>query len=154
VQSISHQLHSSQLEYLGIVAAVKSLCRDVTLRQNVEIDFTHEDIPKPLSHELSLCLFRVLQEALHNAVKHSKVRHFEVKLGCSANQLHLTVSDRGTGFDIERATDRGGLGLISMQERVRLVNGTIAIESKPMGGTTIHVCVPFYSENAAQRAAG
>jgi signal transduction histidine kinase len=154
VQSISHQLHSSQLEYLGIVAAVKSLCHDVTLRQNVEIDFTHDDIPKPLSHDLSLCLFRVLQEALHNAVKHSKVRHFEVKLGCSANQLHLTVSDRGTGFDIARATNRGGLGLISMQERVRLVNGTIAIESKPMGGTTIHVRVPFDSEYAAQRATG
>ncbi len=83
-----------------------------------------------------------------------RCEHFEVKLGCSANQLHLTVSDRGTGFDIERATNRGGLGLISMQERVRLVNGTIAIESKPMGGTTIHVRVPFDSEYGAQRAAG
>ena len=154
VQSISHQLHYSQLEHLGIVAAVKSFCRDVTLRQKVEIDFTHDDIPRTLPQEIALCLFRVLQEALHNAVKHSNVRHFEVRLGCSANELHLIVSDRGTGFEIERATNKGGLGLISMQERVRLVNGTIAIESKPMGGTTIHVRVPFDLACALQRATG
>jgi len=154
VQSISHQLHSSQLEHLGIVSAVKSFCRDTAARQNVEIDLTHDNIPEPVSQDVSLCLFRVLQEALHNAVKHSKVRHIEVSLGCSGDHLRLTVSDRGIGFDMERATNNGGLGLISMQERARIVNGAIAIESRPMGGTTIHVLVPFKSEQSSQQAAG
>jgi PAS domain S-box-containing protein len=122
-------------------------------RQKVEIDFTQDEIPKSVPPEVSLCLFRVLQEALHNAAKHSHVRHFEVRLGCSANQLHLTVSDRGTGFDVERATNKGGLGLTSMRERVRLVNGTIAIDSKPMGGTSVQVRVPLESEENSQRAA-
>jgi PAS domain S-box-containing protein len=154
VQLISHQLHSSQLEYLGVIAAMNSFCSEFAERQKVEVDFTHDDIPTAVSHDVSLCLVRVLQEALHNAVKHSNVRHFEVGLSCSENQLHLMVSDRGKGFDLETAINKGGLGLINMRERVRLVNGTIVIESKPMGGTTIHVRVPLGPEPAAQRAAG
>jgi signal transduction histidine kinase len=153
VQSISHQLHPPQLEYLGVVAAMKSFCREFGARQKVEIDFETDDIPPVVSHEVSLCLFRILQEALHNAAKHSGVRHFEVRLSCSSNQLHLTVSDRGAGFDAE-SPNKAGLGLISMRERVRLVNGTIVIESKPMGGTTIHVRVPLGSEQVSLRAAG
>jgi PAS domain S-box-containing protein len=154
VQSISHQLHSPQLEYLGIVAAMKTFCREFAARQSVELDFKHEEIPQPVSHEVSLCLFRILQEALHNAIKHSNSRHYDVRLEYSANQLHLIVSDRGTGFDPEAATRKGGLGLVNMSERARLVRGTIQIDSKPMGGTTIHVRVPFMSEHGAQRAAG
>jgi PAS domain S-box-containing protein len=154
VQSISHQLHSSQLEYLGIVAAMRSFCREVAARQKVAIDFINDEIPKSVSREISLCLFRVLQEALHNAAKHSKSRHFEVELGCSANQLHLTVSDKGTGFDTETAMNKGGLGLISMRERVRLMNGTLLIESKPSGGTVIHARVPFGPDQILERAAG
>jgi PAS domain S-box-containing protein len=151
VQSISHQLHSPQLEYMGVVAAMKSFCRDFGARLKVEIDFTNDEIPQLVSHEVSLCLFRILQESLHNAAKHSGVRYFEVRLNSSSSELHLTVSDRGAGFDAESPMSKGGLGLISMRERVRLVSGTIVIESKPMGGTTIHVRVPFGS---AQRLAG
>jgi PAS domain S-box-containing protein len=151
VQSISHQLHSPQLEYMGVVAAMKSFCRDFGARLKVEIDFTNDEIPQLVSHEVSLCLFRILQELLHNAAKHSGVRYFEVRLNSSSSELHLTVSDRGAGFDAESPMSKGGLGLISMRERVRLVSGTIVIESKPMGGTTIHVRVPFGS---AQRLAG
>jgi PAS domain S-box-containing protein len=154
VQSISHQLHSPQLEYLGIVAAMKSFCRDFGARQKVEIDFTNDEIPQLVSHEVSLCLFRIMQEALHNAAKHSGVHHFVVRLNSSSRDLHLTVSDRGAGFDVEWAINKGGLGLISMRERVRLVSGTIVIESKPTGGTTIHVRVPFGSEHDSERAAG
>ena len=153
VQSISHQLHSPQLEILGIVGATRSFCREFAARQKVSIDFTHDDIPRDVPHDVSLCLFRVLQEALHNAVKHSNVRDYKVRLGCSATEFHLTVSDRGIGFDAKTAMNGGGLGLVSMRERVRLVNGTIVIDSKPMGGTTIHVRVPF-SEQGSQRAAG
>lgn len=153
VQSISRQLHSPQLEYLGIVAATKGLCRDFATRNSIEIDFAHGDIPHPLAPDIALCLFRVLQEALHNAAKHSKVRHVNVRLSFSDNQLHLVVSDSGAGFDVEAGKHKGGLGLISMQERVRVVDGTIQIRSKPMGGTTVDVRVPFHSVIEPQRAA-
>lgn len=154
VQSISHQLHSSQLEYLGVVAAMDSFCCELAERQNLVIDFKHDDLPKPLSSEVSLCLFRILQEALHNAARHSNTRRFEVKLGCSLHQAHLMVSDQGSGFDVEAATNKGGLGLISMRERIRLVGGTIVIDSKPMAGTTVNVCVPLESDLRSQRAVG
>jgi PAS domain S-box-containing protein len=154
VQSISYHLHSPQLEYLGIVAAMRGFCREFAARHSTEINFTNDEIPSPISREISLCLYRVLQEALHNAVQHSKVKHFEVRLGCSANQIELTVSDRGAGFDMEEATRQGGLGLISMRERVRLVNGGILIDSKPMSGTRIHVHVPIGSAEISERAIG
>jgi len=152
VQSISHQLHSPQLEYLGIVAAIRSFCREFSTRTNVEINFTTENVPNHVSHDASLCLFRIVQEALQNATKHSQVRHFEVALSFFGNHLHLTVSDHGIGFDADEPSAQTGLGLISMRERVRLVNGTITIESKRMGGTSIHVRVPIESEYASQRA--
>jgi len=151
VQSVSHQLHSSQLEILGIVSGMRSFCREFAARQKVEVDFTSGKIPNAVSNEIALCLFRILQEALHNAVKHSHVRHFEVKLDCSENQLQLTIVDRGTGFDSETIAKGTGLGLVSMRERVRLANGTIVIDSKPMGGTTIHVRVPCGSESFSQQ---
>src|SRR5262249_21307497 len=152
VQSISHQLHSPQLEVLGIAAAMRSFCTEFASRHKVRIDFTHEDIPSGVPREISLCLFRVLQEALHNAVKHSNARHCQVRLRCSENQLQLTISDRGTGFDTRTATSKGGLGLISMRERVRLVNGRFVIESKPMAGTTVDVRVPLGAGHVCLRA--
>jgi PAS domain S-box-containing protein len=149
VQSISHALHSPQLEYLGIVAAMKSFCNEFGARQALHIDFSSRDIPF-IPHDVSLCLFRVLQEALHNAAKHSQSRNFEVRLDNSANQVQLTVSDHGIGFDVERETHKGGLGLTSMRERVRLVGGRIEIQSKPMAGTTIRVHVPVDSQEFLQ----
>jgi signal transduction histidine kinase len=99
--------------------------------------------------------FRVLQEALHNAAKHSGVTRIEVQLREDSGEIHLVISDLGRGFDWETAVHLGrGLGLTSMQERVRLVNGTIEIQSKPMRGTTVHVRVPFGSEKFSERAVG
>jgi PAS domain S-box-containing protein len=150
--SMGYELHSSNLEYLGIVAATGSFCREFAARQTVKIAFSHDYIPQAVSREVSLCLFRILQEALHNAAQHSKAKYFEVKLGCSGNQLQLTVTDQGIGFDAELAMIKGGLGLISMGERVRLVNGTIAIESKLTRGTTIRVRVPLRLEHSSEHA--
>jgi len=132
---------------------MKTFCREFGARQKAEVDFTNDEIPQLVSHDVSLCLLRILQEALHNAAKHSGVRHFVVRLNSSSSELHFTVSDRGAGFDAESAMNKGGLGLISMRERVRLVGGTITIESKPMGGTTIQVRVPLESEHGSQRVA-
>jgi PAS domain S-box-containing protein len=154
VQSLSHELHSSKLEYLGIVGAAKSFCQEFSELQKVEIDFQSHDLPTALPTELSLSLFRVLQEALRNATKHSGVKRFEVSLWGSTGEIHLTVSDLGAGFDAEAAMKSTGLGLTSMQERLRLVGGELSINSQPKGGTTIHARVPFDSSSDSARAAG
>jgi PAS domain S-box-containing protein len=154
VQALSHELHASKLEYLGAIGGMQSWCKEFGERQKMEIEFKSTDAPKSVSPEIALCLFRVLQEALHNAAKHSGVKRIEVQLREDSGEIHLVVSDLGIGFDLETAMHGRGLGLTSMQERVRLVNGTIEIQSKPMGGTSIHVRVPFGSEHASQRAAG
>jgi PAS domain S-box-containing protein len=154
IQTLSHELHSAKLEYLGIAAAIKGFCREFGKQQKAEIDFKSHDLPSTLSPEISLCLFRVAQEALHNSVKHSGVRHFEVELWGTPDEIHLTVSDSGAGFDSERAKESRGLGLISMEERLKFLKGTFAIESQPKRGTTIHACVPLGSSSDSTRAAG
>jgi PAS domain S-box-containing protein len=154
VQTLSHELHSAKLEYLGLAAAMRGFCREFGEQQNVEIGFTSHDLPLPLSPDISLCLFRVLQEALHNSAKHSGVRHFEVRLWGTSDEIHLTVRDSGAGFDSEAAKESRGLGLISMEERLKLVKGTFSIESQPSRGTTIHARVPLSSGSGSMRAAG
>jgi PAS domain S-box-containing protein len=153
VQALSHELHSSKLEYLGAVAGIKSWCREFGERQRMEIEFK-SDVASVLPLEVGVCLFRVLQEALHNAVKYSGAKRVEVQLAEHSNQVHLIVRDSGKGFDIEVARQGRGLGLTSMQERVRLLNGSVEIQSKLSAGTTIHVGVPFQSKERDQRAAG
>jgi PAS domain S-box-containing protein len=153
VQGLSHELHSSKLEYLGVVAGMESWCKEFGEQQKMQIDFG-SDVSGPLPFEIGLALFRVLQEALHNAVKHSGVKRVEVQVAEQPNKVRLLVRDSGRGFDMEAVKRGSGLGLLSMQERVRLVNGAISFESKPRGGTTIRVRVPFTSEHAARRAAG
>jgi signal transduction histidine kinase len=150
VQAMSHDLHSSKLEYLGVVAGMKSWCKEFAERQRMEIDFK-SDVPTAVPLEIGLSLFRVLQEALHNAIKHSGVKRIEVQLREDSGDIHLIVRDSGKGFDVEAALQGKGLGLTSMRERVRLLNGTISIESKLMGGTTIHVRVPFGSKQSSHR---
>ena len=142
IQAMSHRLHSSKLDYLGLESASAGFCREVSERQHVEIDFHSENVPKNLSKEISLCLFRVLQEALQNALKHSGSRHFQVSLQGGANGLELTVQDSGAGFDLVRAIGRHGIGLASMQERLKLVDGQLFIDSRAEHGTTIHARVP------------
>jgi PAS domain S-box-containing protein len=152
VQALSHDLHSSQVEYLGAVAGMKGWCKEFGDRQGMQIDCRH-DVRSTLPTEIGLCLFRVLQEALHNAAKHSGVKRIEVQLREEPGEIHLIVSDSGRGFDVEAVKQGKGLGLTSMRERVRLVDGTFVIDSKSMGGTTIHVRVPLDSERASQRVA-
>jgi PAS domain S-box-containing protein len=154
IQALSHHLHSSKLEYLGIVAAASSFCKELSEQQKVEIDFIHAGIPDSLPKEISLCLFRVLQEALQNAVKHSGERHFKVELSRTSAQIQLTVNDVGVGFDPQDAINRRGLGLISMRERLRLMNGEMFIKSELGHGTTINACVPLREEAHCARAAG
>jgi PAS domain S-box-containing protein len=154
VQALSHRLHSPKLELLGLAAAAASSCREISHRHGVEIDFHSENIPKELPRGISLCLFRVLQEALQNATKHSGSRQFQVSLKGGANEIELTVHDSGAGFEPEEATKGRGLGLTSMQERLKLVNGQLSIDSKPQRGTTIHARVPLNPRMKSASAVG
>jgi PAS domain S-box-containing protein len=154
IQALSHELHSSKLDYLGVAGGMKSWCNEFGERRGMEIEFKSSGLMKSLAPEISLCLFRVLQEALHNAAKHSGVTRVDVQLWEESGEIQLIVSDSGIGFDVAATMQDRGLGVTSMQERVRLVGGTIAIDSKPLGGTTVHVRVPFAAERSSQVTAG
>jgi PAS domain S-box-containing protein len=143
IQALSHRLHSSKLEYLGLGAAAEGFCKELSAGQNVEIDFHSRVIPKNVPQEISLCIFRVLQEALQNAVKYSGARRFEVSLAAALNEIELTVHDSGIGFEPEKAIGGHGLGLTSMKERLKMVDGYLSIDSKPQSGTTIYARVPL-----------
>src|SRR5215813_7905000 len=137
-----HDLHSSKLEYLGVVAGMKSWCREVADRHKIAVEFK-SNFSGNLPLDVGLPLFRVLQQAVNNAIKHSGEKRVEVQLREDSGEIHLIVHDSGKGFDVETAMRGKGLGLTSMRERVRLVNGTIAVESWPMSGTNIDVRVPL-----------
>ncbi len=152
VQNLSHELHSSKLDYLGVAPAMRSWCKEFGQKQNLEIDFESNHVPNSVPPEVALSLFRVLQEALHNAAKHSGVKHFNVQLRANLEEINLTVNDLGVGFDTEATVQGQGLGLISMRERLRLVNGDLTIESQPKCGTTIYARVPFFKGESAASA--
>ena len=133
---------------------MKGLCHEFGAQQNVKTDFKSHNVPSSLSPDISLCLFRVLQESLRNSVKHSGARHFKVELWGTPNEIHLEVSDPGSGFDTKAAKESQGLGLVSMEERLKLVKGTFSVESQPNRGTTIHAYVPLSLESDSLRAAG
>ena len=153
VQSLSHQLHYSKLDYLGLVNALKAFCRESAQQYDVSIDFRDENVPKKLPNNVALCLFRVAQEALHNAVKYSGIKEFAVEVRATANEVQLMVRDDGAGFDVEEAKKTSGLGLLSMHERVHLVRGRFSIQSRPGEGTTIVATVPV-SASAPSAATG
>jgi PAS domain S-box-containing protein len=152
IQTLSHELHSTKLEYLGAVAAMRDLCRELGEQTKVRIDFKSQDLPNPIPPNISLCLFRVLQESLRNALKHSGSPQVNVHLRGTPEEIHLMVSDRGVGFDSGAAKASPGLGLISMEERVKLLKGSFSIESEPRQGTTIHASVPVSSGNDSMGA--
>ena len=152
LQTLSHELHSSKLEILGITAATRSFCQEFGEQHNLEIDFKTHDLPGDLPHDVSLGLFRVLQEALHNSAKHSGVRRVEVVLQGTSQQIHLSVSDAGRGFDGEAAKHSRGLGLVSMEERIKILHGTFSIDSRANNGTTVRASVPFNVRTASMAA--
>jgi PAS domain S-box-containing protein len=145
VRALSHRLHSSKLELVGLVATMKSFSHELAEQRDVQIDFTHDGVFDDVPEPVSLCLFRVLQEGLTNAIKHSGASQFEARLERGPDELHLAIRDSGVGFDPSTAMYNEGIGLISMRERVSLVKGSMSITSKPQGGTEIIVRVPLTS---------
>lgn len=152
IQALSHRLHSPKLELLGLAAAASSFCKELSHRQTFEIDFHSEDIPKHLPEDISLTLYRVLQEALQNAVKYSGSQHFRVSLTRASNEIELTVQDEGVGFEPDEAIKGNGLGLASMKERMKLVDGELSVDSQLQHGTSIRARVPFHSKQKATGA--
>ena len=143
INRIAYQLHPSKLDTLGLVPALRGLCNEVSTHHPVQVEFINRDIPESLSKDIALCIFRIVQEALSNVIKHSGAREARVKLIGSYQAIRLSIADPGTGFEIDLVRKRGGLGLISMQERLRLVGGEISIKSRPLYGTEINVQIPL-----------
>ena len=143
VQSLSHELHSARLDYLGIVAAIRGFCYEFSKQHEARIEFRDSDVPAELPKEVTLCLFRVTQEALHNAAKYSGTSQYLVELTATAEEIQLVVSDSGRGFNLDAVSENRGLGLVSMQERVHLVHGRLHVESEPGKGTRILAVVPL-----------
>jgi signal transduction histidine kinase len=152
VKTLAHELYSPRLEYLDVARVMSSFCKDFGQKKRVEIDFTSAGLPRVVRQDISLCLFRVLQEALHNGVQHSGVRNFDVQLNGTSDQIQLSVSDSGVGVKPETLGKAGGLGFNRMKERLKLVKGTLSIDSQPKRGTTIHARVPLGGDS--MRVAG
>ena len=142
VSRLSHQLHSSELEYLGLTFAVKSLCREFLEKSHLAIECSCSGVPDELDGTIALGCLRVIQEALHNAVKHSRATDVQVELIGTADFVSLTVSDNGVGFDPGSSGAGPGLGLISMRERMHLLGGDFMISSSPGQGTRITARAP------------
>jgi PAS domain S-box-containing protein len=143
VSRLSHGLHSSVLEYLGLAAAVNSHCRECSEQLRIPIQCDCDKGNSKLDSVMALAVLRVVQEAIHNAVKHSQAQAIQVRLSCSGQDLNLEISDDGVGFDVEAARLAEGLGLISMRERIHLVGGQFNIVSRPGKGTRITARVPI-----------
>jgi signal transduction histidine kinase len=145
VHRLSHRLHSSTLDYLGLVPAVQKLAGEFSAHHGVSIDFTHEPLPASLPSEVAVCLFRVTEASLANIAKHSQARSARIHVHGTPEGIHLTVEDDGIGFEVMGLTGKGGLGFVSMQERLRVFRGTVRVDSAPSRGTRIDVWVPSRS---------
>jgi PAS domain S-box-containing protein len=146
VRQISHRLHPSILEDLGLTAALQELCEELSAREGIEIVFEQEAVPKALPVEIASCLYRVSQAALHNVIKHSRANQAQLKVSGSPEGIQLRIHDTGVGFDSESASPQNGLGIVSMKERVLLVQGEFSICSRPGQGTTVEIFVPLSRE--------
>jgi PAS domain S-box-containing protein len=142
IHNLSHRLRPSLLDLLGPVASIERLCRELSDRHNLEIQFVHHSIPEQIPKDVTLCLYRITQEALRNVVKHSAAAEAEVELLGHGDRIELSITDCGVGFSPESAQRTPGLGLITMQERLRLVGGQLSVESEPSHGTRIRVRIP------------
>lgn len=143
VQALAYELRPYRVEYLGLAPVMKSICGRFSTQHDVEIDFKCHGLPSALPLETSISLIRVLQEALHNAAQHSGAHYIVVELFGMSEAIHLAIHDAGVGFNPQAAIRGSGLGLVSMQERMKLVNGHFSVRSQPGEGATVHAYVPL-----------
>jgi signal transduction histidine kinase len=146
IQGLSHRCHPSKVDYIGLPAAAGSLCEELSAQHHIAVHYVAEGIPADLPHDIALTFFRVLQEALSNAMKHSGARRCFVSLRGTPDEVRLDITDDGCGFDVTSAPRNHGLGLVSMHERLNLVNGEIAVESGAGNGTRVRIRAPLRRE--------
>ena len=152
VSSLAYGLHPAKLYALGLVAAIRTLCDQASQSPGLHIAFTHGPLPLLVDPNVSLCLYRIAQEALHNVVRHSRARDASVSLMGDQQHIALQIADSGVGFDPEHAPYRG-LGLVSMRERVAFLRGQLAIDAAPGRGTQVAVHIPLAAPAAESAAA-
>jgi PAS domain S-box-containing protein len=146
VRQLSHQLHPTILEDLGLTAALAELCDEFSAREGIQVEFEEEAVPKALPVDMASCLYRVVQEALHNVSKHAQASHVRLKVSGGPEGIHLSIHDRGVGFDSKVGPSLHGLGIVSMKERVELMHGEFSIHSQPGRGTEVRIFVPLSKE--------
>jgi PAS domain S-box-containing protein len=142
VHRLSHQLHSSKLQHVGLGPALMGLCEEISEKYGIRVEFTDCGVPSQMPKDVALCLFRVAQEALSNVVKHSGAKQAQVELCNTNNEIRLQIVDAGPGFDVAVSNASVGIGLVGMRERLRLVGGRLSVQSAPTRGTEILAEVP------------
>ena len=155
IRQVSHDLHPGVLEHLGLGPAVRRHCLQVAeQQQQLDLDFAADPDLGDIPPDVAICLYRIVQEGLRNIVNHAAASKARVVLSRAADRVQLTISDGGRGFDPSATLARGGLGLMSIEERARLVGGTLTVTSARGRGTTLHVQVPLAATPHASAAAG
>ena len=150
LRDLSHRLHPGHLRLVGLTAALGELQREQSTSQ-VSVAFSHENVPATLSPDVMLCLYRVAQEAVSNAVKHGRAQHVSLYVRGTPGGVVMTVSDDGVGFDVRAA--RRGLGLLSMGERVEQLGGILRLRSECGRGTQVEVTVPCSASGTVEAQA-
>ena len=150
VHKVAYRLHPAKLDQLGLPIAARSWCRDVTQQSGVAVEFTSSAVPADIPRDVALCLYRILQEALRNVLRHSGATTARVELTGTGEALQLVVSDSGRGFDPSAAKSASGLGLLGMRERASLLGGEVAVQSRPGGGTRVVVTIPQRPRDSRQ----
>ena len=146
IHRLSYKLHPSKLDHLGLAAALRSLCAELTESGKLKVEFHHTGFPAALDSDVTLCVFRIAQEGLRNCVKHSGAASARVVLSKTRNAVRLVVSDNGCGFNRKTALMEKGLGFISMNERLHVLGGQMNVYSRPLRGTRIEISVPLKLE--------
>jgi PAS domain S-box-containing protein len=143
LHSLSHQLHSSRLDHVGLASALQGLCEEISEKYRIEVEFIEHGTPFKVPKDVALCLFRVAQEALGNVVKHSQATEAQAELSITRNEITLRIADSGVGFDLALRESAVGIGLVGMRERLRLVGGALSVRSTLARGTEILAEVPL-----------
>jgi signal transduction histidine kinase len=150
IQDLSHDLHSTKLQYVGLKGALKDLCRQISNQHHIEAELNITDLARPIPSEIALCFYRVAQEALHNAAKHSGASRVVVAVSSNGVLLCMLIADNGKGFS--QAEPSQGLGLASMRERLRMVGGELQVRSKPGEGTQLTALAPIAQATGQAKA--
>ena len=151
IHDLSHRLHPSRLDVLGLLPSLAGVCSEFSKIHHLPVQFAHHDIPEEISKDVTLCLFRIAQEALRNVVKHSGAAQAQVELLGLGNRIELCVLDTGVGFDPESVKGGQGIGLVSMRERLRLIGGDLTVESVSPHGTRIRARAPLIATGGTSK---